>query len=216
MDHSLRIYAAADLHGRWRHVAALAEGLHRSRADVLVLAGDLLQYGRGRGLLSALEAFPVPVLMVRGNSDPVFVERWAKAASNLRPLHRVSVAVKGFDFIGASGTVPIPFYSLAGWREPRILAHLAPMIHSRSILVAHPPPRGCCDRVLGRFHAGSRGIARLVLRTAPAVMICGHIHEAAGVDRLGTTLVVNCALGMGRRGALIVLEEGHPPRAEPL
>lgn len=210
----MRIYAAADLHGRWEHLATLEEGLDRCRADVLVLAGDLLQYGRGRELLPALEAFAVPVLMVRGNSDPRFVERWAAGARNLRSLHRASVSIDGFDFVGAGGTLPIPFYSLAGWREPRTLAHLRHLLHSRAILVAHPPPRGCRDRVLGRFHAGSRGLARLIARTAPAVMICGHIHEAAGVGRLGSTLVVNCALGPGCRGALITVTDGRPPCAE--
>lgn len=210
----MRIYAAADLHGRSEHLATLAEGLRRCRADVLVLAGDLLQYGRGRELLPALEAFPVPVLMVRGNSDPGFVERWAAAAHNLRSLHLASVSLNGFDFVGAGGTLPIPFYSLTGWREPHVLARLAPLLHSRSILVAHSPPRGCRDKVLGRFHAGSRGLAKLLARRAPAVMICGHIHEAAGVERLGATLVVNCALGAGRRGALITVADGQPPCAE--
>ena len=210
----MRIYAAADIHGRSEHLGTLKEGVDRCRADVLVLAGDLLQYGRGRELLPALEAFPVPVLIVRGNSDPRFVERWAAAAHNLRSLHLAAVSIDGFDFVGAGGTLPIPFYSLAGWREPHTLAHLAPLLHSRAILVAHPPPRGCCDRVLGRFHAGSRGLARLIDRTAPAVAICGHIHEAAGAGRLGATLVVNCALGPGRRGAVITVADGQPPRAE--
>jgi Icc-related predicted phosphoesterase len=47
-------------------------------------------------------------------------------------------------------------------------------------------------------------------------MICGHIHEAAGVAHLEDTLVVNCALGGRRRGALILLEEGQRPFAEML
>jgi Icc-related predicted phosphoesterase len=94
-----------------------------------------------------------------------------------------------------------------------MLDRLAPMVHNRSILVAHPPPRGTLDRVMGRFHAGSLRMARLVCKTAPAVMICGHIHESAGIDRIGATLVVNCALGSGRRGVSILVADGQPPEA---
>jgi Icc-related predicted phosphoesterase len=64
---------------------------------------------------------------------------------------------------------------------------------------------------LGRFHAGSRGITRLVRETRPAVMICGHIHEASGVGRIGATRVVNCALGPNRRGAMVVMADGQAP-----
>ena len=87
------------------------------------------------------------------------------------------------------------------------------MVHSRTVVVAHPPPRGCRDWVLGRFHAGSRGLSQLIHETSPAVMVCGHIHEAAGVDRTGDTLVVNCALGPNCHGAVIVLENGQAPAA---
>jgi Icc-related predicted phosphoesterase len=97
-----------------------------------------------------------------------------------------------------------------------MLRRLAPLVHARTIVVAHPPPRGCRDRVLGRWPAGSRGVSRLIRKTAPAVMVCGHIHEAAGVERLGDTLVVNCALGPDRLGAQIVLEDGRAPSAEML
>jgi Icc-related predicted phosphoesterase len=48
------------------------------------------------------------------------------------------------------------------------------------------------------------------------VMVCGHIHEAAGVERLGDTLVVNCALGPDRLGAQIVREDGREPSVKML
>jgi Icc-related predicted phosphoesterase len=59
-------------------------------------------------------------------------------------------------------------------------------------------------------------MSRLLRQTAPAVMVCGHIHEAAGVDRWGDTLVVNCALGPEWRDARIVIEDGRAPSAEML
>jgi len=212
----MRIYAAADLHGKHRNFKIVRAGLRLSRADAVVLAGDLLNYGRGRPCLSMLENLSAPVFMVRGNSDPSGLDRWVAASRNVRSLDLKAVPFGDVDLTGISGTLPIPFHSRAGWREARRLKHLTALIHPRTILVAHPPPYGCRDQVLGRFSAGSRGLARLVRKSKPAVMLCGHIHEAAGTVCLDDTLVVNCALGAGRRGVLVVLENDRPPTAEML
>jgi hypothetical protein len=209
----MRILAAADLHGNPRHLTTIQNALSEVPVDMVVLAGDILNYRRRRSLLSRLDELSVPVLVVRGNSDPAYLERWAATSRNVRSLHLSPFSFGDVDLVGVSGTLPIPFHSRAGWHEARTLKTLAPLLHTRAILVAHPPPRGCCDRVLGRFHAGSRGLSRLIQETSPMVMICGHIHEAAGVDRMGDTLVVNCALGPRHHGAAIVLEDGRPPSA---
>ena len=209
----MRIFAAADLHGKHRHIATIQNGIRQSRADAVILAGDILNYRRKPDLLSQLDELPVPVFIVRGNSDPVYLERWAAQSRNIRSLHLNLVSRDGVELVGVSGTLPIPFHSRAGWHESQTLKKLAPLVHSCTIVVAHPPPWGCRDQVLGRFHAGSRGLSQLIQATSPVVMICGHIHEAAGVDRMGDTLVVNCALGPNRHGAMIVVEDGQVPTA---
>jgi hypothetical protein len=208
------LYAAADLHGKGRHFRIIVNHIRQNRVDAVVLAGDLLNYGRGHHYLSLLDDLPIPVFVVRGNSDTDRLERWAAKSRNARSLHLKTVPLDGFELVGVSGTLPIPFNSRAGWHEARVLQSVAAMTHARSILVAHPPPYGCCDAVLRRFPAGSRGLARLIRQSSPVVMICGHIHEAAGVCSLGDTLVVNCALGANCHGALIYLEENLPPSAE--
>ena len=212
----MRLYAAADLHGKRRHFETVKEGLRQSRADAVVLAGDILNYGRGRPFLSILERLSRPVFIVRGNSDPFHLDRWAAASQNVHSLHLNAVPFNGIELVGISGTLPIPFRSRAGWREANRLKRLAGLTHTGSILVAHPPPYGCRDQVLGRFSAGSRGLARLVRESKPAVMFCGHIHEAAGTAPLGDTLVVNCALGADRHGVLVVLEKDKPPAVQML
>jgi Icc-related predicted phosphoesterase len=212
----MRLYAASDLHGKCRYRETIKDGIRRSRADAVVLAGDILNYRRNPDLLRFLDDLPVPVFFVRGNSDPPFLERWAAQSRKVRSLHLAPRVLNGVGLVGLSGTIPLPFHSRVGWHEPRMLRRLAPLVHAGMIVVAHPPPHGCRDRVLGRWPAGSRGLSRLARKTVPAVMVCGHIHEAAGVDRLGDTLVVNCALGPDCLGAQIVLEDGRAPSVEML
>lgn len=77
------------------------------------------------------------------------------------------------------------------------------------VLVTHPPPYGCRDLVMGRFHAGSKGLLKLIKKRQPQIMICGHIHEDNGVSAIGKTHVVNCALNRTNSGALIMFENGY-------
>jgi hypothetical protein len=82
---------------------------------------------------------------------------------------------------------------------------LMPRVRRETVLVAHPPPLGVLDRAFGMLHAGSPGLRDLIRQTEPRLLICGHIHEAAGSERMGRTLVVNAAMGRRGGGALIRL-----------
>jgi Icc-related predicted phosphoesterase len=207
------IYAAADLHGRESRFEIVARQAERPEIQALVLAGDMVSYGRGHAILERLAALPKPVFVVRGNTDPVRIENTIAATRRMHSLHLERRSYRRHQFVGVGGTLPIPFRSRIGWSETEILKRLAPMLTTRSILVVHPPPWGVRDRVAGRWHAGSRGLRRLIEATNPAVLICGHIHEAAGIEWLGRTLVVNCALGKRGRGAIISFDGRTTPTA---
>ena len=77
--------------------------------------------------------------------------------------------------------------------------------------MAHPPPRGVCDKV-ARFSAGSQNLFDFIDTAQPKMLLCGHIHEQAGQGFINNTLVINCAVNTIRAGAIIDLEKGHPPR----
>lgn len=61
------------------------------------------------------------------------------------------------------------------------------------VLVTHGPPRGTCDGLHG--HAlGDELLTARVLRVAPLLHVCGHIHAGHGARRLSKTLVVNASI----------------------
>jgi Icc-related predicted phosphoesterase len=51
----------------------------------------------------------------------------------------------------------------------------------------------------------------LVEKKQPRLLICGHIHESAGVAEVGATTVVNCSLPRTGQGVMIELEDGNQP-----
>lgn len=205
----MRLYAVADIHGRSDRMAAIENNLKTHRPDVLIVAGDITSFTRVLPVISALGDLLLPVLAVRGNTDLKRVECRFAQKGNLVFLNNRDVMLQGVHFVGVSGTIPVPFRSRIAFREAFIWKKLTPLMTPATVLVAHPPPWGCRDRVAGKFHAGSKSLARFIRDCRPAVVICGHIHEDAGISCTGNTLIVNCAMGSTCDGAVIDMHNGR-------
>jgi Icc-related predicted phosphoesterase len=210
------IYAVADVHADAKRIERIRSAINRHHPEVLVVAGDIINYLHPDPVLEQINTMPVPVLVVRGNSDPAYVEKRFFNYANIVPLHANRITIKTTPFVGISGTVPVPFRTRIGFRQKGLFDKVGALIDSATVLVVHPPPWGVLDRVLGMLHAGSKMVCDLIKKTRPHVLICGHIHEAAGVFRAGETLVVNCSMPHAGNGALIELEAGKMPRVEML
>lgn len=52
-------------------------------------------------------------------------------------------------------------------------------------------------------YIGFNGSARILEEAQPDICLCGHIHEARAMDRVGRTLVVNA--GMLAQGGYVLL-----------
>lgn len=210
----MRIYAVADIHGKLENISRIARIIADSRADLLVVAGDLTRYRGSKSIVSQLSRLPVPCLCIRGNTDRPAIEQWMNEFGDVQNLHLKKKIIDGIHFAGAGGTVPLPFRSRICLRENSLLAKLAPLVTRETILVAHPPPYGTLDRVLGRIHAGSRNLSRFLLEQQPRLLLCGHVHEDRGVAQVGNTLVANCAMSKTCGGVLIELDAKHIRQAE--
>jgi uncharacterized protein len=61
------------------------------------------------------------------------------------------------------------------------------------IIISQGPPLDCLDRTISGRHIGSPALQAYILEHQPKLVVCGHVHEAAGVRELGQTMVVNLA-----------------------
>lgn len=67
------------------------------------------------------------------------------------------------------------------------------------ILVCHQPPYNVLDKVKAKFaprywqgkHAGSEAVLHFIKKSQPRYVFCGHIHEGAGMKKVGKTEVYN-------------------------
>ena len=205
----MRVYAVADIHGKNERFERVRDNLSDLKADILVLAGDISNFTKPGKILSRFNALPVPVLVIRGNSDLKRVDHLFTAFPNCIPIHAVCTYIRSIPFVGISGTFPIPFRSRICFNEKMHLKKVEPLVSTQTVLVTHTPPYGYQDLVMGRFHAGSMGLRKLINKCQPQVLICGHIHESDGMSVVGKTRVVNCALSRSSSGALLVFKNGN-------
>jgi Icc-related predicted phosphoesterase len=77
------------------------------------------------------------------------------------------------------------------------------------VLLSHAPPLGARDE-LPFGHVGSKAISKFVDRVD--LVVCGPIHEAKGIEKVGKTVVVNPGEACKGSCALITIEEsGNKP-----
>ncbi|MBR9982843.1 MAG: metallophosphoesterase family protein [Desulfatitalea sp.] len=209
----MRLYAVADIHAKPERLDRIQSAVKKYSPDLLVMAGDICNYVQPRAVFSRLNALTVPVLAIRGNSDLAWHERTLDRYSRIRSLHLQKIELQGCEFVGVSGTVPVPFRTRLRLFEKRLTASVAQLVSPTTILVVHPPPFGTLDRVLGRFNAGSRSVARIISSHRPRMVICGHIHEDPGMEWVGPTLVINCSIAQGGNGAMVDFDPVEPATA---
>ena len=89
------------------------------------------------------------------------------------------------------GSSPTPFPTLFQSSEDEIRSGLEGSMRKRAVLLSHSPPRGHLDKTFIGTHVGSTAIADAVERYRPVLVVCGHIHEARGVERDEHTVYVN-------------------------
>ena len=200
----MRIYVASDIHASAHATRMIRDHLREHVPDVFVAAGDLTNFGPVSFARELLSGAGVPTLAVPGNCDP----RGLLAV--LRDLgvdlHGRKANVAGRTFVGLGGSKPTPFGTPFELSEREIEETLQRVMEPRAVLVSHPPPHGLVDTIRSGAHVGSVAVRRIVEAFEPPLVLCGHIHEARGIARLGPTTIVNPGAARDGHAALVEID----------
>lgn len=220
----MRIAATADIHFSPQSYDRIRESMQRVRdeADVLILAGDLTNFGKPeemQSLLNALVRIRVPIVAVLGNHD---YESGAQdelmkmmSAEGIKVLDGSSYERDGVGFAGTKG-----FYggfgrgALTAFGEPEVKAFvqaglnealkleraLSQLRAERRVVVTHYSP--VRETVEGEPYdiypfLGSSRLAEVIDRFGAVMAVHGHAHhgKAEGKTTAGIP-VYNCAIGL--------------------
>lgn len=60
------------------------------------------------------------------------------------------------------------------------------------VLIMHNPPKDTeCDKIPNGIHVGSEKLRSYIEKRSPFLVVTGHIHESAGISKIGDTTVIN-------------------------
>lgn len=181
----MELCVIADLHGTPDYIPRLKEIDY----DLLIICGDITNFGHYERACEILTAIQKPFLAVHGNCDheDVLKAFQGKGCS----LHQNIIERENEAFAGFGGSNPFFGKTPCEYTEEAIYSGLSNIPES-CVLVTHAPPKGTkTDRALKLKHVGSTAIRRVIEEKKPKIVLCGHIHESRATDCIGETLIIN-------------------------
>jgi len=211
----VRLLILSDIHGQQKKVILLHKVIDEYKPSVLTVCGDLTHFGdltMASTILRVLVGNGIPTLFVPGNCDPMELASMptVEGATN---LHGRCFTTSGLNFIGVGGSATGPFqtpFELLEDQISQILSEAARkcLMNHAMVLVSHEPPKETkVDTTFFRQHVGSRAVRSFIEDREPILAICGHIHEARGIDTIGMTTIVNPGPLHRNQYALVELNE---------
>jgi len=195
---TMKILATADIHGSQYRLNILLKNVEIYSPDLVVICGDITQFGPGEMAKNFLDQIPVATFAVPGNIDTDDVDK-AIDESKATNINMKRVEKNGVSFVGISGVNPAYTAMFLNSKEK--------MLDESVVLVSHVPPHGLQDKVFLGMHSGSKELREIVDKYNPRLVLCGHIHEDPGITRTDKTIVVNCSMGKRGEGAFVEIDK---------
>jgi hypothetical protein len=209
----MNLLAFTDFHGNQDAYRKAKVVIAERRPELVIVAGDIINhdYDRATKHLIDLATAGRPIYFVPGNMDNAELARWS-GTENVHGLHGHCIYAEGLALIGLGGSPYSRFKTVFEYSEgeaEEVLKEAQKFYHGgKLVLVSHCPPQGTkLDEVSDGGHAGSTSVHTYVEKNHPLLVISGHVHEARGVDKMGSTSLVNPGPAQHGNYADIVLNE---------
>lgn len=190
----MQIAAITDLHGRMITDVKRIEKLQK--CDQLIVVGDITHFGDRKAaekVLNVLQTINKNILSVHGNCDHDSVN-YLLTSMGIN-IHNETRTIDDVNIYGVGGCSRSPFNTPQEYTEEELsdfLKNFKTNSDQWNILVSHSPPYNTkVDRTFMGLHVGSKAVRKFIEIRKPDVVLCGHIHEARGVDKVNETIVIN-------------------------
>jgi Icc-related predicted phosphoesterase len=196
----MKLLVTSDLHGNLDVLDKMDKQF--AEADAVLFAGDFAQFKKPETGLPALEKFCKKhdtIFAVIGNCDePELLESLEDKDISVEGS---LVFHEGLAFAGSGGGSKFTGTTPNERTEEELVSDLAIVADQDKensipldnlILIIHNPPKDTkCDMIENGAHVGSQQLRDFIQTTKPIAVVTGHIHESAGIDKIGDTVVIN-------------------------
>lgn len=189
----MKLFLISDIHGN-DNFDPIKEKI--AEADLVLCAGDFTMFkptDEGLSVAEKLASLNPATYMVCGNCDTpdlegILVEKGLS-------IHGKNVIFgKGgerYTLGGIGGSLHTPRPTPNTWSENDLVDVIKGFETAPDIIISHQPPYGAGDTVMKVMHVGSKKLTEYLRKNSPVLCLSGHIHEAAGIFKIGQTTVVN-------------------------
>lgn len=189
----VRILTAGDFHGDKNTARKLAEQAVKENADIIILNGDIVEENNIEGIMKYFAKTGKKIFLVPGNHDILATDFLAEQYK-AQNINGKIMQYKNLAIIGCEGT--------QSEKEIYEMIKKAKAQSQKTLLITHIHPAGTLMESFSQFVTGSTALRKAIERTKPDFVVCGHVHEAEGIEeKIGNTIVINA----GKKGKLIDL-----------
>lgn len=212
----MKILSISDIHGEENE--NLYKYLKENDIDLVLVSGDITDFGPLEFVgqfFDKLAKCDVDIIAIPGNCDPKGICN-AINESGVFCLHNNIIAYGDAILFGYGGSNETPFNTPGEIQDNKIYGDVYELLAQYDyiyndkvpkvkILLTHAPPYNTkADLIDGGDHVGSQGIQKSIHEFQPDINLCGHIHEAKAIDKLGDkTIIANPGM-LKNNGAVLV------------
>ena len=217
----MKILAISDIHSQDNE--NLYEYIKNKDIDLVLIAGDITDFGPldfvGEFVQKIIDC-DCDVIALPGNCDPNGICN-AINDSGAFCLHKNIVNYGDVVLLGYGGSNPTPFDTPGEIEDNKIYGDVYELLAEYdyiandkvpkvTILLTHAPPYNTkADLVEEGKHVGSQGILKSIHEFQPKINICGHVHEAKSIDKIGdSTIVANPGMLKDNGAVLVTINAG--------
>lgn len=196
----MNILIFSDGHGDQTKLEALTEEF--KKADIVFFGGDAAKFGKistGLPFIKTLASLHDEVFAVTGNCDePSFIDVLEEYNMN---VEKTLSYYNGLVMAGSGGGSKFTRLTPNERTDEELVSDLALVTKAATeektfwdnlILIMHNPPKNTkTDRTSAGMHVGSPLLREFIETYKPLLVVTGHIHEAASIDYIGESCVVN-------------------------
>lgn len=215
----MKILIISDAHGNVENIEKLSE--QAKNADLVFFGGDFAKFNcpeTGKPALEALLKNSGSIFAVLGNCDePDFISEIEDADICVQ---KSMVFKDGLVIAGSGGGSKFSGDTPFERTEDELVQDFDVIKNSLSqiadddgkcsslVLIMHNPPKDTkMDVIPGGIHVGSQKLREFIENVQPVLVVTGHIHESAGIDKIGESTVINPGALMEGKYALAELKK---------